>query len=105
MKESALPFLLPMLLIVFFGGTISVLAEIKKPYVIDQKPQVLFGDSIEIISIATSTSGSVSTTTYRGLENYTQDYVNGFMHITFTYTHAAGFFASYPPSLYITNVD
>ena len=105
MKESALPFLLPMLLIVFFGGTISVLAEIKKPYVIDQKPQVLFGDSIEIISIATSTSGSVSTTTYRGLENYTQDYVGGYAHFTFTYTHNACCFASYPPIVYITDTD
>src|SRR3989344_3355166 len=86
-----------------------VLAEIKVPYVVDEitaeKPRILFGDSTEIT--ATSTSGEVIT--YYGLENYTTNYVNNYLHITFTYTHAAldtfCCYASYPPAVYITALD
>ncbi len=73
----------------------SVSAAITSPYTIDEKPQVLFGDSITISA----------TSTYYGLENYTQDYVNSYAHITFTYTHHRCCFASYSPSVYIINVD
>ena len=67
-------------------------AFIDHPYVVDEKPQVLFGDSIEVDG-------------HYGLENYTQDYVGGFAHFTFTYTHHQCCFASYPPLAYITNID
>ena len=67
-------------------------AEIKRPYVVDEKPQVLFGDS-----------GLIGT--HLGLENYTQNYVNGYAHFTFTYTHDRCCYAGYPPRMYITNVD
>src|SRR3989344_9204238 len=77
----------------------AVLAEIKVPYVVDEitleKPRILFGDS-------------VATSTYNGLENYTADYVGGFLHITFTYTHfgqGTCCSATNPPRLYVTNVD
>ena len=52
----------------------SLSAELLFPYVVDEKPQVLFQDSIPIGG-------------YYGLENYTHEYVNGYLHITFTYTH------------------
>ncbi len=71
-------------------------AEISNPYVIDEKPQVFFGDSGLV------TFGS---TAYQGLENYTHDYVNNFLHITFSYSHAQCCTASYPPSLYTTNAN
>lgn len=64
-------------------------AEITFPYTVDEKPQVLFGDSGSPID------------SHLGLENYTYDYVGGYLHITFTYTHHLGAFASYPP--YICN--
>jgi len=81
--------------------TTSASAAITNPYTIDEKPRVLFGDSVEIT--ATSTSGEVIT--YHGLENYTTNYVNNYLHITFTYTHHRCCFASYPPELYVTNID
>ena len=71
---------------------ISASAAILNPYVVDEKPQVLFGDSLPV-------------STYYGLENYTQDYQNGYLHITFTYTHSQCCIASYPPKLYITDID
>ncbi len=67
-------------------------AEILHPYVVDEKAQVIFGDS-ELVS------------GYQGLENYTHDFVNGYTHITFTYTHHSCCYASSPPALYITDVD
>ena len=72
-------------------------AEITTPYTVDEKDQVLFGDSAEITSTAS--------TTYKGLENYTTNYVNDYLHVTFTYTHHVLTFASYPPRLYITVED
>jgi hypothetical protein len=78
-----------------------VSADITSPYVLDEKPQVLFGDSAEIA--ATSTDGNP--VTYKGLENYAHDYVNNYLHLTFTYTHDRGSFSSYPPRLYITAED
>lgn len=96
MKKYILLFLLSLSLIVFLGGVELVSAEIKNPYVVDYKSPVLFGDSGEIGG-------------YHGLENYTLDYVGGYAHITFTYTHVTTnqfcCFASYPPSLYVTGVD
>src|SRR3989344_6040031 len=105
MKKLLSLFLLFLILTGFLGGMQPVSAAITNPYTVDEKSQVLFGDSTEIVSVVTSMSGSVSTTTYKGLENYTQDYVNGFIHITFTYTHHSNNFAGYPPSLYITNIN
>lgn len=78
----------------FFAICLPLLAraEIKYPYVVDEKSPVTFGDSI-------------ASSTYYGLENYSTDYVNGFAHITFTYTHHQCCFASNPPIIYVTNVD
>ena len=78
-------------------GTAS--AAVTSPYTVDEitaeKPRILFGDS-------------VATSTYNGLENYTASYVDGFLHITFTYTHFGQGLccsATNPPRLYVTNVD
>ena len=81
-------------LALFLPFTIS--AEITYPYTIDEKPRVLFGDSDVIMT---------ASTTYYGMENYTQDYVNGYAHFTFTYTHGFCCYASSPPGIYITNVN
>jgi len=67
-------------------------AEIANPYVVDFKSQVMFGDS-------------TATSTYQGLENYTIEYVSGYLHITFTYTHHFTAFSDYSPRIYITAVD
>jgi cell wall-associated NlpC family hydrolase len=83
------------LFILFFSFFVLpdfVNAEIAHPYVVDEKPRVLFGDS-------------AATSTYYGLENYTHDYVGDYAHFTFTYTHSECCYASYPPSLYVTNID
>lgn len=61
-------------------------------YVVDEKPQVLFGDSAQVDG-------------YQGLENYSYDYVDGYAHITFTYTHASCCYASFPPQVLVTDVD
>jgi pimeloyl-ACP methyl ester carboxylesterase len=76
--------------------TTFVNAEIVNPYVIDEKPQVLFGDSVLITS---------TNTLYQGLENYVHEYVGGYLHLTFTYTHSRFSFSDYPPRLYITTED
>jgi len=79
----------------FFGSLIFAgiaRAEISSPYVVDEKPQVLFGDSTQV-------------DTYRGLENYAEDYVGGYLHITFTQTHHICCSASNPPVVYVTDVD
>ena len=78
--------------IVSLGGVESVSAEITRPYTVDEKPQVLFGDSTPV-------------STYFGLENYAQDYVGGYAHLTFTYTHDACCYAGDPPLVYITDTD
>src|SRR3989344_4890836 len=80
-------FLIILATIIFLPEIIS--AEIANPYVVDEKTQVAFGDS-------------TATSTYYGLENYTYNYVNNYLHITFTYTHHLIAFASEPPRLYIT---
>lgn len=73
--------------------------EIEEPepyYRIIEKPRFLFGDSVELDG-------------YFGLENYTKNYINGYAHITFTYTHFSNnqycCYASYPPKILITEVD
>src|SRR3990167_7438724 len=76
----------------FLIGGQSASAEVTVPYTVDEKSQVLFGDS-------TVVSG------YEGMQNYTQNYVNNYLHVTFTYTHHGCCFASYPPSFYVTNID
>ncbi len=70
----------------------SAYAEVSKPYFVDEKPQVLFGDSVEVEG-------------YQGLENYTTNYINDYLHISFTYTHTSSSWASYPPYLYISDID
>ena len=84
--------MLPIFISLLFAVPFLASAFIDHPYVVDEKPQVLFGDSIEVDG-------------HYGLENYTQDYVGGFAHFTFTYTHHQCCFASYPPLAYITNID
>lgn len=71
---------------------ISASAAILNPYVVDEKPQVIFGDSVPIL-------------TYFGFENYVQDYVGEYAHITFSYTHHSCCFTTMSPRLYVTNVD
>jgi len=71
---------------------IPLSAAILNPYVVEEKPQVLFGDSASIPP-------------FLGLENYNFEYVDGYAHITFTYTHSKCCYANFPPLLYITNVD
>src|SRR3989344_9156836 len=87
--------------VLFLVNVNSAFAEITNPYTLDEKSQALFADSTEVI--ATSTSGQV--TTYHGLENYVTNYINNYLHITFTYTHADNFFASYPPLIYVTDIN
>ena len=79
-------------LILFLIFIQSVGAEITNPYTLDEKDQIIFGDSTQV-------------STYLGLENYTHDYVGGYLHITFTYTHSNFSFSAYPPSLYVTALD
>jgi hypothetical protein len=70
----------------------QVEAEITVPYTVDEKAQVSFGDM-------TDTGG------HNGLENYTHEYVDGYLHFTFTYTHHVSSFSSYPPKIYVTAED
>ena len=91
MKKLSILFLVS-LLTIYLDGAEIVSAEIKNPYVLDEKPQVVFGDSVPVL-------------TYFGLENYTQDYVGGYAHFTFTYTHDACCYTSDPPLVYITDTD
>lgn len=71
-------------------------AEISNPYVIDEKETVDFGDAGYI------TDGDV---TYHGLQNYKYEYVNDYLHITYTNTHQSCCAAGYPPRIYITNIN
>lgn len=93
-------------LLLFIFAPIFIRAEITHPYTLDEKPQVLFGDSIEI---QVPNEDNTATTTYKGLENYVQDYVNGYAHFSFSYTHISyGIdccYAAYPPLVYVTDVD
>ncbi|MDO8565242.1 MAG: hypothetical protein Q7R67_01285 [bacterium] len=85
--------LIPCLIIAFFLiSTGHASAEITSPYTVDEKNQVMFADS-------TAVSG------HEGLENYTNDYVGGFLHFTFTYTHHSGYFSDHPPRVYVTALD
>lgn len=77
---------------VFFLPFSIARADIKYPYVVDEKPQVVFGDSALVDG-------------HQGLENYTVDYVGGYLHITYTYTHGSCCYAGFPPALYVTDVD
>src|SRR3989344_2715388 len=79
-------------LLFIFALPFFVNAEIKHPYVLDEKPRVTFGDSVPV-------------STYYGLENYVQDYIGGFAHFTFTYTHHQCCFTTNPAVLYIPDVD
>src|SRR3990167_5569734 len=67
-------------------------AEVTQPYTVDEKPQVLFADS-------------VATSTYLVLENYTQDYVGDYAHIKFTYTHRDCCYSVYPPIIHVSSLD
>ena len=85
--------------IIFIAMMVSLLfgvkvlyADLAYPYVVDQKNQVLFGDTAEVGD-------------YKGLQNYTTNYVNGYLHVTYTYTHNSCCYASFPPALYISNLD
>lgn len=71
---------------------IPLSAAILSPYIVDEKPRVITSDSIIVGN-------------YYGLENYKADYVGGYAHISFTYTHDSCCFSSNSPRIYITNVD
>lgn len=81
--------------LLFLASSQIALAEISNPYVVDEKSQVIFGDSTEIVAAST----------YKGLENYATEYVGDYLHITFSYTHSGCCTAAYPPSFYITSLD
>lgn len=79
--------------VAIFTLTNKAQAEITTPlYTVDYKSQVLFGDSITVGD-------------YLGLENYFTEYVGGYLRMTFTLSHASGFYASYPTLLYIRSGD
>ncbi|MSR87719.1 MAG: hypothetical protein EXS69_00940 [Candidatus Zambryskibacteria bacterium] len=78
--------------VLFLGVANDAFAEITSSYTVDEKSQVMFGDS-------TVVSG------HEGLENYTHEYVDSYLHLTFTYTHHTITFSSFPPLLYITALD
>lgn len=78
---------------IFLSGIDRVFAQIQNPYVVDEKAQVIFGDS------------GFTVDGHLGLENYTTEYVGGYLHITYTYSHALNNFANFPPVLYITAQD
>jgi pimeloyl-ACP methyl ester carboxylesterase len=62
------------------------------PYVIDEKPRILFGDS-----------GGEPIDAHLGLENYTHEYIDGYLKISFTYSRYYNNYAGYPPALYVTH--
>lgn len=80
-------------LIVFLYSNQYVFAAITIPYTVDEKSQVIFGDS------------GFPVDNNLGLENYAANYLDDYLHITFTFTHHGSSFASYPPRLYVTNKD
>ena len=94
--SKTLQFSLLTLLIIGFSAFIYnssiVSAEVKHPYIVDEKSQVLFGDTI-------------ATSTYKGLENYKQDYVAGYAYVSFTATHSQFAYASYPPYISVNGFD
>ncbi len=76
----------------FFYFT-PVSAEVRFPYIIDEKPRVTFSDTI-------------ATSTYEGLENYVFEYQGtGYAHISFTYTHRYFSDTNYPPYISVTQTD
>ena len=92
MKKRCLLFFF-LIFIFLFIFTSSVKAEIALPlYIVDEKPRVHFGDTVQVGN-------------YVGLENYSTNYVNGYLHMTYTLTHGSGYYASYPPFLYIRSDD
>ena len=92
MRKTAVGVLILSIILSVSGGHIAY-AEIEEPYVLDEKDQVIFGDSGSAID------------GHKGLENYTTEYVGGYLHVTYTYSHFQGFFASFPPIAYITAQD
>jgi len=79
-------------LLILLSWPSIIIASFPNPYTLDEKAQVIFGDSTVVGS-------------YQGLENYATNYVNSYLHITFTYTHHRCCTASFPPRLYVTAVD
>ena len=61
-------------------------------YTVNYSPLVLFGDSVLVGG-------------YLGLENYTTEYVGGYLHMTYTITHGSGYYASYPAYLSVFSDD
>lgn len=90
-KEMNYLYKLLIILIVFTVFSHKISAEIKIPYEADENPRVLFDDSIDL--------------GHYGLENYTADYVNGYLHISYTYSHGPSTAGEYAPLLYITRSD
>ena len=71
-------------------------AEITSPYTIDEKEPVMFGDS-EVFTFDSKQ--------YIGLQNFKQEYINGYARFSFSYTHSGCCFASFPPRIYMTDQD
>ena len=71
-------------------------AEITSPYTVDEKEPVMFGDS-EVFTFDSKQ--------YIGLQNFKQEYVNGYARFSFSYTHSGCCFASFPPRIYMTDQD
>ena len=71
-------------------------AEITSPYIVDEKEIVMFGDS-EVFTFDSKQ--------YVGLQNFKQEYVNGYARFSFSYTHSGCCFASFPPRIYMTDQD
>jgi hypothetical protein len=84
-----------------FGLSILLLpsfasAEITSPYTVDEKEPVMFGDS-EVFTFDSKQ--------YVGLQNFKQEYANGYARFSFSYTHSGCCFASFPPRIYMTDQD
>jgi pimeloyl-ACP methyl ester carboxylesterase len=73
-----------------------VSAEITSPYIVDEKEQVIFGDSDTL---------TFEGKDYYGFQNYKQEYVNGYARFSFSYTHNSCCYSSYPLRIYMTDSD
>ena len=82
--------------LLFIVFTKNTNASIQIPYIVEERERATGSDSVEIV---------LGDKTYFGLENYLYEYVNNYLRITFTYTHLRCCYDSFPPKIYITDVD
>ena len=83
-------FLILVSFLFFLCGNVG--AEVNNPYVVDYKSRVTFGDSSEVDG-------------YKGLENYQAQYIDEYLHLSYTITHGQQSWASFPPYLYFFGDD